>query len=53
MNSLHNMEALNKAYLITTHKSPEKIMSSSRKHKTQDTYDLNSMGLRESIEMQK
>ena len=54
VNSLHNIEALNKAYLMTTSQSPEKlIMSSKFKGSKNAVETLNSFDLRESMEQQK
>ena len=54
VNSLHNIEALNKAYLMTTSISPEKLIPSSKLKVSKNAADtLNSFDLRESMEHQK
>jgi hypothetical protein len=54
INSLHNIEALNKAYLMVTSQSPEKLIISSKLKGSKNAAEtLNSFDLRESMEQQK
>jgi len=58
VNSLHNLEGMNKAYLLATNRSPEKIRLDRNKNKERGftpngMFELPSMTLRDSIEMAK
>jgi hypothetical protein len=51
VNSLNNMEGMNRAYLMATSKSPEKILNTSKKNTTNAVFENTSMTLRDSIDM--
>jgi hypothetical protein len=45
------MEGMNRAYLMATSKSPEKILNTSKKNTTNAVFENTSMTLRDSIDM--